>query len=230
LCSENFEPRAQVQFEILGLPNGWTRFRRRGLAFKIRVIFWRCRRSFLGSSSYAASSHKESQRSTSLASIRSPPYISVQPGVPIKVAPGFFISCARKVRPAPRRRKFREAFQLSLLGRASLAIAMPPTPPVSLVLDASWTPFRRFSMADSDVDCWPRSERERYAMWILSKPSVCPNCANTVTHRARRKGFLEQILHVVFFVSPLRCEFCDERYFRVRFLTAPSAHKHHHAA
>jgi hypothetical protein len=73
-------------------------------------------------------------------------------------------------------------------------------------------------------------EREMYAMWILSRPSVCPNCASTVTHRARRKGFLEQILHLVFFVSPLRCEVCDERYFRVRFLTAPSAHKHHHAA
>lgn len=110
MCSENFAPRAQVQFEMLGLPNGGTRFRRPGLAFKIRVISWRCRRSFLGSSSYAASSHKESQRSTSLASIRSPPYIRVQPGVPIKVAPGFFIFCARKVRPAPRRRKFREAF------------------------------------------------------------------------------------------------------------------------
>jgi len=229
LCSENFEPRAQVQFEILGLPNGGTRFRRPGLAFKIRVIFWRCRRSFLGSSSYAASSHKESQRSTSLASIRSPPIHQGSTRRTHQSCTWIFF-CARKVRPAPRRRKFREAFQLSLLGRASLAIAMPPTSPVSLVLDASWMPFRRFSMADSDVDCRPRSERERYAMWILSKPSVCPNCANTVTHRARRKGFLEQILHVVFFVSPLRCEVCDERYFRVRFLTAPSAHKHHHAA
>ena len=33
-----------------------------------------------------------------------------------------------------------------------------------------------------------------------------------------------------FFVSPLRCEVYDERYFCLRFLTAPSAHKHHHAA
>jgi hypothetical protein len=40
---------------------------------------------------------------------------------------------------------------------------------------------------------------------------------------------LEQILHTVFFISPLRCEVCDERYFHVRFLTQ-SAHKHRHAA
>ena len=66
---------------------------------------------------------------------------------------------------------------------------------------------------------------------IFSKSSLCPNCASAVTHRSRRKGFLEQILHTVFFVSPFRCEACYERYFRVRFLIRPSAHKHHpHAA
>jgi hypothetical protein len=81
------------------------------------------------------------------------------------------------------------------------------------------------------VECWPWSEREMSAMSILSKSSLCPNCANAATHRARRRGLLEHILHVVFFVSPLRCEVCDERYFRVRFLTPRSVHKHRsHAA
>jgi transposase-like protein len=70
-------------------------------------------------------------------------------------------------------------------------------------------------------------EREMWAMSILSRSSVCPNCASAATHRSRRKGYLEQILHTVFFVSPFRCADCYERYFRVRFLTRPSAHKHH---
>jgi hypothetical protein len=68
-------------------------------------------------------------------------------------------------------------------------------------------------------------------MSIFGRSSLCPNCASTVTHRSRRKGLLEQILHAVFFVSPFRCEACYKRYFRVRFLTRPSAHKRHpHAA
>ena len=59
----------------------------------------------------------------------------------------------------------------------------------------------------------------------------CPNCASTATHKSRREGLLEVILHTVFFVSPFRCEDCYERYFRVRFLTPPSVHKRHpHAA
>jgi hypothetical protein len=64
-------------------------------------------------------------------------------------------------------------------------------------------------------------------MLILSKSTLCPKCASPLNHKSRRKGPLEQILHTVFFVIPFRCEFCDERYFRVRFLTPSSAHKHH---
>jgi hypothetical protein len=70
-----------------------------------------------------------------------------------------------------------------------------------------------------------------WAMSIFSKSSLCPNCASCANHKSRRKGLLEQILHSVFFVSPLRCEVCDERYFHVRFLTPRSVHKHQsHAA
>ena len=61
----------------------------------------------------------------------------------------------------------------------------------------------------------------------LSRFFPCPNCASTATHKSRRSGFFEQILHTVFFVSPFRCEVCYERYFRVRFLTPPSVHRLH---
>jgi hypothetical protein len=66
-------------------------------------------------------------------------------------------------------------------------------------------------------------------MLILSKSTDCPKCASPLNHKSRRKGVLEQILHTVFFISPLRCEVCDERYFHIRFLTQ-SVRKHHHAA
>jgi hypothetical protein len=58
-------------------------------------------------------------------------------------------------------------------------------------------------MANSDVKCWPGLEREMYAMWILNKHSFCPICASSANHKSRRKGLLEQILQVVFSVSPL---------------------------
>jgi hypothetical protein len=61
----------------------------------------------------------------------------------------------------------------------------------------------------------------------LRRSFPCPNCASTTTHKSRREGLLEAILHTVFFVSPFRCEVCYERYFRVRFLTPPSVHRHH---
>jgi hypothetical protein len=72
--------------------------------------------------------------------------------------------------------------------------------------------------ARMDVEWLSQPEPEIWAMLIFSKPFLCPNCASTATHRSRRKGFFEQILHTIFFVSPLRCEVCDERFFRVRFL------------
>jgi hypothetical protein len=53
-------------------------------------------------------------------------------------------------------------------------------------------------------------------MSILSKSSVCPNCASHTIHRSRRKGLLEQVLHSVLFITPYRCGYCDERYFRFR--------------
>jgi hypothetical protein len=74
--------------------------------------------------------------------------------------------------------------------------------------DLTRTPLRRrsdiptFLYGQSDVECWPRSEREMYATWMLSKPSVGPNCASTVTHRVRRKGLLEQIFRAIFLRKP----------------------------
>jgi hypothetical protein len=63
------------------------------------------------------------------------------------------------------------------------------------------------------------------------RSSACPKCASPLNHKSRRKGVVEQILHTVFFISPLRCEVCDERYFRVRLPAARSVHKHDsHAA
>jgi hypothetical protein len=60
----------------------------------------------------------------------------------------------------------------------------------------------------------------------LRRSFPCPNCASTTTHKSRREGLLEAILHSVFFVSPFRCEVCYERYFRARFLGPPSVHRH----
>jgi|HubBroStandDraft_1064217.scaffolds.fasta_scaffold50848_3 hypothetical protein len=72
-------------------------------------------------------------------------------------------------------------------------------------------------MADLDVERRSPPEPEMGAMSIFGRSSLCPNCASMVTRGSRRKGFLDQILHAVFFLSPFRCE-VD---FRVRFL-APS--------
>jgi hypothetical protein len=62
---------------------------------------------------------------------------------------------------------------------------------------------------------------------LLSRSFPCPDCGSTATHKSRREGLLEAILHNVFFVSPFRCEACYERYFRVRFLTPLSVQRHH---
>jgi hypothetical protein len=68
-------------------------------------------------------------------------------------------------------------------------------------------------------------------MTILNKSSLCPNCASHTYHRTRRKGLLERILHSVFFISPYRCNTCDERYFRFRLPVHPAEKPpHHHAA
>jgi hypothetical protein len=64
-------------------------------------------------------------------------------------------------------------------------------------------------------------------MSILSKSSLCPNCASHAIYTSRRKGLLEHILHTVFFVSPFRCGACDLRYFRFRF-SAPPVNKPRH--
>jgi hypothetical protein len=54
-------------------------------------------------------------------------------------------------------------------------------------------------------------------MAILHKFSHCPNCANVAVRRSRRKGLLERTLYAAVFLTPYRCETCDERYFRFRF-------------
>ena len=63
-------------------------------------------------------------------------------------------------------------------------------------------------------------------MSILSESSLCPNCTSHAIFKSRRKGLFERILHTVFFISPLRCGACDQRFFRVRFRTRPHANKH----
>jgi hypothetical protein len=63
-------------------------------------------------------------------------------------------------------------------------------------------------------------------MWIFNKSFLCPSCGSHGIYKSRRKGLIEHVLHTVFFVSPLRCGACDQRYFRPRFLTPPHADKH----
>ena len=67
-------------------------------------------------------------------------------------------------------------------------------------------------------------------MTIFRKSSLCPNCASGAIHRSRRKGFLEQILHSMFFVSPYRCGACDQRYFRWRLAAGAAEKPPRHAA
>ena len=67
-------------------------------------------------------------------------------------------------------------------------------------------------------------------MPISHKSSLCPKCASHAIHRSRRKGLLEQILHSVLFVSPYRCNACDERYFRFRLPVHTAEKPPRHAA
>jgi hypothetical protein len=67
-------------------------------------------------------------------------------------------------------------------------------------------------------------------MSILSKSSFCPNCASAAIRRSRRQGFLEQVLHRVLFISPYRCNACDNRYFRLRLPVQPAEKPPRHAA
>jgi hypothetical protein len=67
-------------------------------------------------------------------------------------------------------------------------------------------------------------------MSMLNKSSLCPNCASAAIRRSRRKGFLEQMLHAVLFISPYRCSACDKRYFRFRLPVHPAEKPPRHAA
>jgi DNA-directed RNA polymerase subunit RPC12/RpoP len=68
-------------------------------------------------------------------------------------------------------------------------------------------------------------------MSIFDKSSLCPNCGSHAIFKSRRKGFLENVLNKIFFISPFRCGACDLRFFLPRRLTPPHANKHHpHAA
>jgi hypothetical protein len=58
----------------------------------------------------------------------------------------------------------------------------------------------------------------------ICKSHICPNCQHKLCHRSRRSGAVEFILHSLFFVTPYRCEVCDQRFFRLRvFKDAPKA-------
>jgi hypothetical protein len=67
-------------------------------------------------------------------------------------------------------------------------------------------------------------------MSIFDKSSPCPSCASHSIHRSRRKGMLEQILHGALFISPYRCNACDERYYRLRLPVHTAEKPPRHAA
>jgi transposase-like protein len=67
-------------------------------------------------------------------------------------------------------------------------------------------------------------------MSILNKSSLCPSCASTATHRSKRRGLAEQILHAALFISPYRCNACDKRYFRWRLPIHSAEKPPRHAA
>jgi hypothetical protein len=67
-------------------------------------------------------------------------------------------------------------------------------------------------------------------MAILHKSLLCPNCASSAIRKSRRKGLLERILYATVFITPYRCEACDERYFRLRFPISQGEKHPRHAA
>jgi hypothetical protein len=67
-------------------------------------------------------------------------------------------------------------------------------------------------------------------MSVFNRSFLCPSCASHSSHRSKRNGLLEQILHAVLFVSPYRCNACDERYYRFRLPVHPAEKPPHHAA
>jgi hypothetical protein len=70
---------------------------------------------------------------------------------------------------------------------------------------------------------------------ILGKdhPGHCPTCGSTWIHRSRRKDLMESLLHYVLFMSPYRCNECDERHLRFRLakhIQRPPTHSPRHAS
>jgi hypothetical protein len=66
------------------------------------------------------------------------------------------------------------------------------------------------------VAYWTQARVGEVVMEYTGKSHVCPNCQSTSCHRSRRNGAVEFFLHHFFFVTPYRCEDCDQRYFRRR--------------
>ena len=44
-------------------------------------------------------------------------------------------------------------------------------------------------------------------------PNRCPGCQSQNVRKSRRRNVYEKLFCAVFFLSPFRCEDCDERYF-----------------
>ena len=64
-------------------------------------------------------------------------------------------------------------------------------------------------------------------------PGHCPDCGSVSIHRSRRKGFVESFLYHALFISPYRCDECDQRHLRVRLTKhthRPSTHSPGHAS
>lgn len=64
-------------------------------------------------------------------------------------------------------------------------------------------------------------------------PGRCPNCGSTSIRRSRRKSLLESFLHYALFLTPYRCEECDQRHLRLRstkHVHRPSMHNPKHVS
>ncbi len=59
---------------------------------------------------------------------------------------------------------------------------------------------------------------------------ICPNCGSDRIHRSMRRGPQEWVLHRLAFLSPYRCEACDNRFFGFRVARQSRKQVHRDAA
>jgi len=59
---------------------------------------------------------------------------------------------------------------------------------------------------------------------------TCPQCGSREVRRSKKHGLLEQLVSRVLSIHPYRCEECDYRHFRVRFVHGSRHATHRHTA